>query len=296
MTAHRIPNNYYAPDEFSYGNNTKRVIPRNNHNTGIITSRTKSGSYNIVEKDFGDHKVIYHIPVEYGDDYDISQLEETPTIEDRQQHQQGYSSPRLVRRRIYQEYDNVDYDDEYEYVEEIPISSPRRRVYVSPRRQTRDVQVIRRIYEPQPVVQPVVETVEYIYEDEYPDVYNNIREKEEEVEYVVRERVPKQTVRLNRYAQLCQISITNKYILYYFYFYFSIWKNPDLLVALSMSKNLLYLYIHHDLNRLLLLIHPVVLPTIPLFLINHLHVHLSLKEHPHQLLSDRIVVMNYLHH
>ena len=186
MTTSRLPSEYRTSNEFSYENNTSRGIPRENQ-PGFITKKTKNGSYNIVEKDFGGHKVIYHIPVEYGEDYDVSQLEDIqPT-----QQQQLRNSPRLVRQRIYQQY--RDYDDDYEYVEEVPVISSRRRVYASPRRQG-ETQVVTRVYESQSPVQ----TVEYIYEDDYSDAYDyNTENDEEEVEYVVEERAPKQIVRLH---------------------------------------------------------------------------------------------------
>jgi hypothetical protein len=209
MTTNRIPSDYYTSDEFIYRNNKIRTIPHENYshvlsnNTGVITNKTKNGSYNIVEKDFGDYKVIYHIPIEYGDDYDISQLEDIPIVPE----QQSNDSPRLVRRRIYQQYNDVDYDNDYEYVEEIPVVSPRRRVYVSPRRQE-DREVVQRIYEQRP---PPTQTVEYIYEDDHSDPYAH-RQENEEVEYIVRERVPKQIVRLNIYIQSCTISIIVKYL------------------------------------------------------------------------------------
>jgi hypothetical protein len=196
MTTGRIPPEYYTSDEFSYRNNKTRIIPRQNYsygssnNAGVITSKTKSGTYNIIEKDFGTHRVIYHVPIEYGDDYDVSQLEDIPITEE-EQPQQTINSPRLVRRRIYQQYDDSDYNDDYEYVEEVPIVTPRRRVYISPRPQ-RDTQIVETIYE----TRSPKKTVEYIYEDDRSDVYDYRPENEEEVEYVVRERAPKQIVRL----------------------------------------------------------------------------------------------------
>jgi len=195
MTTNRIPPEYYTSDEFSYRNNKTRIIPRQNYsygssnNAGVITSKTKSGTYNIIEKDFGTHRVIYHVPIEYGDDYDVSQLEDIPITEE-EQPQQPINSPRLVRRRIYQQYDDSDYNDDYEYVEEVPFVTPRRRVYISPRPQ-RDTQIVETIYE----TRSPKKTVEYIYEDDRSDVHD-YRPENEEVEYVVRERAPKQIVRL----------------------------------------------------------------------------------------------------
>ncbi|CAF2496950.1 unnamed protein product [Rotaria sp. Silwood2] len=176
MTTSRIPSDYYTSDEFTY---------RNNKN-GVITNKTRNGSYNIVEKDYGDHKVIYHIPIEYGDDYDISELENMSTVEE-EQSQQKHNSPKLIRRRIIHQYSDFDNDNDYEYVEEVPTITPRNRIYVSPRRQ-RDTQVVKHIYQPP----PASETIEYVYEDDYPDDYDYRLENEEQVEYIVRDRVPQQ--------------------------------------------------------------------------------------------------------
>ena len=228
MTTSRILPEYYTSDEFAYDDNAERDVQQNtypndvsNHINGVITNKTRSGSYNIVEKDYDDHKVIYHIPIEYGDDYDLSELENMPTVEEEEEEQQQrLYSPKLVRRRIYRLYPNDDdVNDDYEYVEEVPITAPIRRVYVSPR-QPRTTKVVEQIYEPQ----PVTETVEYIYDNDY----DPRRENEEEVEYVVRERAPNQTVRLNDNIH----SVIMSTIFWKFYdlllFYFSMWKNPDL--------------------------------------------------------------------
>jgi hypothetical protein len=195
MTTSRRPFDYYETDELVYKNNTPRMIPQRNYSypvsnhEGVITSKTRDGTYNVVEKDFGDHKVIYHIPIEYGDDYDVSQLEDISITDE----QTSRNSPKLVRRRIIEQYNDYDYDNDIEYVEEVPVLTPRRRVYDSSRR-PRDVQVIERIYEPI----PPVETVEYIYEDDYGDRYERRPDNHEEVEYIVQERVPKQVVRSYR--------------------------------------------------------------------------------------------------
>lgn len=178
MTTRRI-----SSDEAVYISNRTR-------HDGIITSRARNGSYNVVEKDFGDHKVIYHIPLEYGDDYDVSQLEDIP-IDDGFS---GRNSPKLTRRRIIQEYDDVDYDNDTEYVEEVPVLAPRRRVYYSPRRR-RDPPIIRKVYR----TRSPVETVEYIYEDDSSDFYDYRPPPPpaEQVEYVIEERLPaKQIVRV----------------------------------------------------------------------------------------------------
>jgi hypothetical protein len=210
MTTGRIVSEYYTPDEFTSKNNKTRIIPRQNYshavsnNTGVITSKTRNGSYNIIEKDFGDYKVIYHVPIEYGDDYDVSQLEDIPAVEEQRQ-----QTPKLVRRRIYQQYNDIDYDDDYGYIEEIPVVSPRRHVYVSSRR-PRDTQVVKTIYETRS--RSPTEIIEYVYEDDYEDGYDYKPDNQEQVEYVVRERVPKQTVRLYTHIQLFTILIIFKYL------------------------------------------------------------------------------------
>jgi hypothetical protein len=168
-------NHNYSPNEY-LNRNYKYIIP---NNTGQITKRTKHGPYTVIEKDFGDHKLLYYVPSSYANDYDLSQLDEEPVY----QEQQKYYPPIVVRRRYYQSYDNDDDD----YIEEAPIISPRRHVYVSPRRRP---QVIKRIYyEPSPTPPPPPsQRIEYIYEDDY-------RPKNEEfIEYIVRDRAPKQRV------------------------------------------------------------------------------------------------------
>ena len=186
MTTSRRLVDYYVPEEVVYKPNSSRVVPlRNSHHDTVITTRAREGSYNVVEKDFGDHKVVYHIPIEYGDDYDVSQLEDISIVEE----PTGRTSPKLVRRRIIEQYPDYDNND-IEYVEEVPVVSSRRQIYPSPRRQP-ETQVIERIYEPI----PPPPTVEYIYEDDYGEQYNYRPDNVEEVEYVVRERAPREVVR-----------------------------------------------------------------------------------------------------
>ena len=108
-------------------------------NTGRTTHRTRNGPYNIIEKDFGDHKVLYYVPSSYGSDYDLSQLDEK---------QPRYYSPTRVRRRRY--YRSVDNDDDDS------ILSSRRDMYLSPRRPP----VIQRIYYDRT---PRSRIVDYIY-------------------------------------------------------------------------------------------------------------------------------------
>jgi hypothetical protein len=213
MTTSRLPPNYYTSDEFTYGNNTNRFIPHENdshvspNNRGVITQTKNDGSYNIIEKDFGDHKVIYHIPVEYGDNFDISALEDIPPVDEQQQQpqprqQQLNNSPRLVRRRIIQQYNDFDATDDYEYVEEIPAP---RRVYDSSRRSNDASNRTRVVYELQPPPPPVPQTIEYVYDDDNTYFLDTRPQIEEEVEYLVREPEPRTTV--NNYIQSFSILI-----------------------------------------------------------------------------------------
>ncbi|CAF1630683.1 unnamed protein product [Rotaria magnacalcarata] len=132
-----------------------------------ILSRKNKRQYNIIEKDIDNHKVYYYVPVEYGNNYDLSQLDEEPIDEVRKR---SYS-PRLVRRRNFESYDD-------NYPEKLPMISSRPHNYVSPRRP----HVIQRTYyEPSPS-----QTSEYINENDH-------RPRNEELyEYVVRERMPRQ--------------------------------------------------------------------------------------------------------
>ncbi|CAF1329221.1 unnamed protein product, partial [Didymodactylos carnosus] len=84
--------------------------------------------YQVVEKDYGDRKVIYHIPVEYADQYDLDNVDET--MFDRP------VKPRIARvmYRPYKTIDTNDYYYEYEqpdyesvqmiYVYQRPIRQP----------------------------------------------------------------------------------------------------------------------------------------------------------------------------
>lgn len=192
MTTRQTPPDYYPSEEYAYEKNShRRISPRKNpshtvsHNGGVITSKRRDGTYNVVEKDFGEHKVIYHIPIEYGEDFDVSQLEDIPIHDE----ETNNSSP-LVRRRVIQEYDDRN---DYEYVEEVPIArSPRRHVYLPPKRQS-ETEIVERVYQRQ----SPRKTVEYVYEDDRSDRYEYRSDDDEEeiVEYVVREPKPKQIVR-----------------------------------------------------------------------------------------------------
>ena len=200
MTTTRVFSEYLPPQNTSYRSYAPRDVPplRDNYlftdpnSKGVITKKSRSGSYNVIEKDFGDHKRIYHVPVEYGDNYDISQLDEPPIIEPVVQK----PSPQLVRRRIYHQYEEPV---NYEYVE-IPSPSPpppppvtTRHVYVSPPPAPRPVreEVGEEIIE----TVPVNRKVRYIYEDDYANAYEYRPVNEEVVEYVVREPAPQTVVR-----------------------------------------------------------------------------------------------------
>ena len=156
---------------------------------GIITKKNRVGSYNVIEKDYGDHKRIYHVPIEYGDNFDLTQLDEPKIIDETQ----PVTSPRLIRRRIYHEYDdyNQDYSPREDYFEDTPAVSTRR-VYVSPRRNARETEVVQRVYETAPL-QPV-KKVEYIYEDDNANLYEYRSETPEEIEYIRTEK-PKTLVK-----------------------------------------------------------------------------------------------------
>ena len=193
---------------------------------GVVIKKSRSGSYNVIEKDYGDHKRIYHVPIEYGENYDLSQLDEPaalppPVFEEKSQK----NSPRLIRRRIYQEYeddDDDDEDDDYGYVEEVPMVSSRR-VHVTPRRLNKETEIIERVYEPNPPAR----TVEYIYEDDRSNIYEYQPERQEKVEYVVREPAPKPVVRLPRSSFTSRHSSSS----------FSTSKNLDLFDTRSTSMS-----------------------------------------------------------
>lgn len=195
MTTTRVIADYLPPQSTNYRNYTNRDVPRDNyaynnpHEQGVITKKTRSGSYNVIEKDFGDHKRIYHVPIEYGDNYDLSQLDEPTVVEETRK-----PSPRLVRRRIYHQYDDYPEPVDYEYVEVPPAVPPpvtTRTVYVSPRRASRDTEVVEEIIE----TVPANRKVHYIYEDDNANAYEYRPVDDEVVEYVIREPAPKTIVR-----------------------------------------------------------------------------------------------------
>jgi hypothetical protein len=196
-TANAAPYGNYQPA----GVRRERYVFSNPNEKGVITKKSRSGSYNVIEKDFGDHKRVYHVPIEYGDNFDLSQLDEPPVVE----LQNPNSSPRLVQRRIYEDYGSAERergrererDIAYGYVKEVPVTATQR-VYVPPKRPSRETEVIERVYE----AVPVNSTVEYVYEDDRANVYELRPEKEKKVEYVVRETVPQPIVKVNKYIRL----------------------------------------------------------------------------------------------
>ncbi|CAF2457088.1 unnamed protein product [Rotaria sp. Silwood2] len=157
-----VPEYYYTSNDISneHGNRLK------NHSQ-VTSNRRKKRRYNIIEKDRGDHKTYYYVPVEYGENYDISQLDEIPVYEEKKRNY----SPILVRRTNLESYDD-------NHIEKLPIISPRQHNYVSPRR----AHVIERIYyEPSQS-----QTSEHVLENDHRP------QNEETNEYVLQDRVPKQ--------------------------------------------------------------------------------------------------------
>jgi hypothetical protein len=138
--------NHVKPGYYYY------LLNEENHSNtkGVITNRSRNGQYNIIEKNFGDHKQFYYIPSTYDSDYDISQLDDVSSHEEEEQ-QQHYPST-VIRRRNYQQYDD-----------ELPRIPSRRYVYVTPRRR----QIIRRVYyEPPP--KTVEDIIKYSARDRGP--------------------------------------------------------------------------------------------------------------------------------
>ncbi|CAF0971477.1 unnamed protein product [Rotaria sp. Silwood1] len=161
-----VPEYYYTSNDIAQEHSNKL---KNYSQT--ISKRRKKRQYNIVEKDFGDHKAYYYVPVDYGNNYDLSQLDEVPTDKE----QKRSYSPILVRRKNFETYDD-------NHIEKLPIISPRQHNYVSPRR----AHIIERIYyEPSQS-----QTSKYIHEHDY------IPQNEEINEYVVRDHVPKQRLKV----------------------------------------------------------------------------------------------------
>lgn len=191
MTTTRVIADYLPPPNANQRVYATRDIYADPHQRGVITKKSRSGSYNVIEKDFGDHKRIYHIPIEYGDNYDLSLLDEPTVVEETRR-----TSPQLVRRRIYHQYAPTPEPVEVEYVE-VPSPPPppppvnSRRVYVSPRREP---EVIEEVIE----TVPVTRKVRYVYEDDYANSYDYRPVDEQVVEYVVREPAPKTIVRVQQ--------------------------------------------------------------------------------------------------
>ncbi|UJR24850.1 hypothetical protein I4U23_006219 [Adineta vaga] len=181
MTTGDIPSNEYGYDEVIYERDLARSVPLDNYtemypsDSNGVVGTSKNGTYNIVSKDYGDHKVNYYIPKEYGDEYGISQLEDMSIVND-----QPLRNPSgLVQRRMYPSYDEYDQDNAFEYVEDVPMMTPRTVVNISQGRHPGS-QVITEVYEPSLVP---TETVEYVYETQPPPII------EEQIEYVVEEPV-----------------------------------------------------------------------------------------------------------
>ncbi|CAF3279427.1 unnamed protein product [Rotaria socialis] len=163
------PEYYFTSNDIASEHNSrlKNYLQTLSNKKRSILNRKSKRQYNIIEKDLDNHKVYYYVPVEYGNNYDLSQLDEEPIDEVRKR---SYS-PRLVRRRNFEPYND-------NYPEKLPMISSRPHNYVSPRRP----HVIQRTYyEPSPS-----QTSEYINENDH-------RPRNEELyEYVVRERMPRQ--------------------------------------------------------------------------------------------------------
>jgi len=192
MTTNSVRDDY-GYEESVYENDSTRNVPYDNHsdvrpndyNNGTRTS--KNGTYNIVPKDYGDHKVNYYIPRGYDDENVVSQFEDMSIVEEQQQQQQQQQpirGPSVARGPAYQQYDNNNNNTQVEYLGEAPVIAPRTVVHVSPARH-RDTQIITEIY------QPPRERIEYIYEAQP-------RPEIEEVEYIIEERAPEPIVRLNK--------------------------------------------------------------------------------------------------
>ncbi|CAF0802667.1 unnamed protein product [Didymodactylos carnosus] len=114
-----------------------------------ITTSTNDfggGDYRIVEKEYADRKVIYHIPIEYGDEYDLNDDDDETTFEQSggsflqpqptRVHKQHQTQLR-TKRQTYNNYADVDqnhyYEDDdpydtYELIQYGSRSGPRRQI------------------------------------------------------------------------------------------------------------------------------------------------------------------------
>jgi hypothetical protein len=159
-TNHLKPDYNYTPNNNDRSRDQTYINPK--QTDGSITNRTKDGLYNIVEKEYDDRKVFYYVPAAYGNDYDLSQLEEELFPE-----QQPKQDPPVdVRQQYHQPSDSRGY--------EYSPTPPRRDMHFSPRRPV----VIKRIYF-DPTVSPPPPPP-----------------SPQKIEYIVRNRAPRKRVRL----------------------------------------------------------------------------------------------------
>ncbi|CAF1279729.1 unnamed protein product [Adineta steineri] len=191
MATSYMPYDDYAQEESIYGNEYSRSMPHDgylemppNESDGVVGT-SRNGSYNIVSKDFGDHKVNYYVPREYGDEYDINQLEDM-SIADEQpfRNQSG-----VVSQRMQQQYDNYDQADGFDYIEEAPEEEPEetpRPIMSVPPRRYGERDVIPEMYE------PPLHPTEYMYEQPPPVEY--VYAQPPPVEYIYAQPPPFQKV------------------------------------------------------------------------------------------------------
>ena len=143
----------------------------NPQQTGPNTNRTQNGLYNVTEKEVNGHKLLYYVPTAYGNNYDLSQLDEGLNDEEQPKY-----SPSTDVRRLVDIHNNTP--------------TPRRDKYVPPRRP----KVIKRTYfdpsPPPPPPPPTRQKIVYIYEKAY------IPQNKDIVDYVIRDRVPRRRVGL----------------------------------------------------------------------------------------------------
>jgi hypothetical protein len=161
-------NNYIPDYNYDRRRDDTHSTPRQ---TGSIPNRTKNGLYNIIEKDYNQHKVLYYIPSAYGNDYNISELEEELFHPE----QPKYDTPVGVRQQYHQPSNNRNNDYS---------PSPRRDMRASPRRPV----IIKRIYfhpqSPPPPPPPTPQKIVYVYKKAY--IPKN--------EYIVQDRASRRKV------------------------------------------------------------------------------------------------------
>ena len=153
----------------------------NPQQTDSIPNRTKNGLYNITEKEVNGQKLLYYVPTAYGNDYDLSQLDEG--LHDEEQ-QSKYSPLTDIRRS----------SDTHDYT-----ATRRRDKHFSPKRP----KVIKRTYfdltPPPPPPPPTRQKIVYIYEKAY------IPKNKDIVEYVTRDRAPRRRVGLKLIRLIFQV-------------------------------------------------------------------------------------------